>query len=1509
MLMESGADTEDSAVLPGPGGDGARTPPPSALPSPPWYRRWRWPLRFAAALLVLLVGAFIYVRWRFNGARLAHFVADDILNVQFRGRTQVESIEWPVSAVFDLRHVEVTLKQVHVYDPENRLVLWLPEVKASVDAWELIKPHWLGGHGDIIVHRLDVPQGGYCDVSQQMDYGNPFWVETGFIAAFSPRIPVAGRAVHERPAGYQGPLINLHNATLQHIDLNLDMLGWHARANDINTTAWLWMSQRDPRHPVFMFSVPGDPAQPARIGAAEVNLGAGQIFDLYQTRLHRFGQLPDAPEEMVWQLDATTIEGAQVETHGSLGLDPPAHENVEFDLVARRARGLLQRYSEGIVTGAESVATLGIHGPAADLTLTARVERAEVDARAYSPQAPLAQVPVAAITWRIGRDDADIDELQVDALGGTMHGSGTLDISAGLPTFVVDLKLAPAVDLSAWLPREALRLAGTGELSGNVRLYGSVEDVWANPIDLQLGRAHTTGALNWTRKTGEILPVGLRVDVPEAGATARASGSINVLKRTMALGFNVSIARLQPWLVRLRSPAVASAASARGLVSGSFDAPRVTAQVAAEGVPWTGHAEARLDYGPGHLTLKELRAAPLGGSLVAGAKIRIGGRQMYIDEAWASASDLTLSKIPGLGHILGGVGSIELTVLGTVAKPQASVAAVAHDLTVSGEPLGTLETEIRTDEDGLTIDRLELATPEASLKASGTVGYKGDLDLALDIAKLPLATLPGLANENGLGVDGNASLELRVGGSTRAATLDGRLGLAGVAFGQTMFGAGTLSVNSPAPGVARFGGKLFQGKFVVDGEAQLLPPYRVSARIAFKRVEIDEFTTVAAALGVHGWFSGHVEVAWTDKLQISLRVTELEASVDGYDERGRPTPVPISNVGEIALEYDGVTARLLEPARLRTPEGEFSLEGSAGAKALDFAIHGEVQLALLEAYTRRYVDKVAGVARADLRVTGAPENAQVRGTLALSNVHVTPRGAETELVVPLGTLTVSNDRLEVDGLAIEVDGHRLDINGQVTLARWKPSRIDARLSGRIAAALLGIAAGQQVADTSGSAPISVSVTGDFANPNIEGTLSFDSPFNVSPRSLRREVALTTGRVVFKNHTLTVDGVRGTIDDGTIAVDGYLRLAGWKFESINVQAKLNALKHRVPGVLEVEANTDVRLTGGRDGLALTGRVEVVDGRYYQSFKVTKLLVPVRTRERTVPFWQGVPLLERLHLNLTVTTTGNFGVDTNWATLQMSGNVTITGTPVDPRLGGQVRVEEGTLHIFFLRPKFDVEGGTVSFTPLEHAAEGTSVDISGRSLYVDRDERQHNVRMHVYGRLTSLFFDLSTEEGLNSAQTLVLISAGRTSDEVRQQARGETGQVVPKDTSTSSAGGVGDSGGVAGTADRLVKDFASDFLSVMIEEPFKNKTGLDCARLEIGTESSLFYTCKKFGRVGRLEFEWEDGYQGRQRLKGGFSTKMTNRLSLSYIIDRRPLESGNEENSTTQSFELKYRWTVK
>ena len=58
----------------------------------------------------------------------------------------------------------------------------------------------------------------------------------------------------------------------------------------------------------------------------------------------------------------------------------------------------------------------------------------------------------------------------------------------------------------------------------------------------------------------------------------------------------------------------------------------------------------------------------------------------------------------------------------------------------------------------------------------------------------------------------------------------------------------------------------------------------------------------------------------------------------------------------------------------------------------DVAKMRPVQLALLQKYLDRWLDRVTGVARVDLRATGTPAAPLVRGSLTLADVQVVPRG-------------------------------------------------------------------------------------------------------------------------------------------------------------------------------------------------------------------------------------------------------------------------------------------------------------------------------------------------------------------------------------------------------------------------------------------------------------------------------------------------------------------------------------
>jgi autotransporter translocation and assembly factor TamB len=868
--------------------------------------------------------------------------------------------------------------------------------------------------------------------------------------------------------------------------------------------------------------------------------------------------------------------------------------------------------------------------------------------------------------------------------------------------------------------------------------------------------------------------------------------------------------------------------------------------------------------------------------------------------------------------MLSGTLAFEMEASGPPPHPRATMTVTGRGLAVQGEPLGDLDAELHTDEHGVAVDRLVLGDEDRAVALLGKVGWRGELDLHLDARKIPIATLPGLSADPGLGADGLVSLDINARGTLAAPSVDGHLQLAQIAFGQTIFGAGRLDLEPDGPGEVHFHGSLFQGKFAVDGRASLRAPYTASLEVEFHRVEIDEFTTVAELYGVTGWASGHVKLEYTpQKLAYSLVVDELRAEVAGEDERGRPTPVIVTTNSPIHVEYDGKVATLVEPVTLATAQGEFTVSGSAGA-TLALRVRGEVELGLLHAFTYRYIDSVSGTASTDVSIGGTMAAPQLEGSLTFADVAIKPRGNEAVLGLPRGTIRFDNQRIGVEEVTLALDDDRLVLTGGVSLAAWKPDRVDLHLDGRLSARLLELVAGAQVSGASGSAALTARLFGPVAGPTVEGTITFDSKpgkqFEITLRALGRRVEVQRGTLALtRAGEVRVVDLGGTSEDGTFQIAGNANISGWRFHSIDVSASVVGMKYRIPKILELEFNADdIHLHGTSQQLALDGTINVADGRYTQEFNVVNQFInPVRTSERTAPFWQGVPVLERLRLNMTINTNGLFAIQNNIAQeTTLSGHVSISGTPADPRLGGNIKVEQGVLKIPFAgRARFEVEpnGGNITFNSYQPIADGARVSLIAHAPYIDREERQYEITLRIEGPLNRLVIDLTTNTGMNFAQTVILISTNRTEETLRQQARGDSSNAA-RDTSSGSSAAAGGQG-LASETDQLIKGVAGDALGVFIEDPLKRTFNIDCVRLEVGTESAQIYVCKRIARGVKLDGDIEYGYQGNAtRYRTGVTARVNNYMSLVFDYEtRNDVTTSNEQTGSTR-MELKFRWII-
>jgi autotransporter translocation and assembly factor TamB len=1518
-----------------------------------------------------------FIAWRFSGPNLAIFIEKQ-MNGPIRGRVSCDEVRWPVwkwplyfigGAKMPLELVNVRLFAPGPGQTKDDKVLDVPLATGKLAGLALIAP-W--GYGDILVDDLHLlPAGGRKVWAKVQQYQNPIPdrhpdrpYEIGFLNVLSP-------AKVGKPSNEPGLIIHLRDYYFEDVDLELDFSpGWKADLHGVTTGGELYYSARDVAAAQFTYTVwplaragedaAGEGGQLlATSGVVDVG---GVVLDLRDVRVGRFGQYHEcqpglacrldgrvldgpvtdgnperkaAQDTFVFDLHARTTDGAEVAVSGELGnlLDlKPGAGTVDLDARVTGGGALAERLSAKRLGGDAASAEISMTGLMVGPMIDAHVRGVEV----HGLPKPVTVVDLVA-SYDSAMGEAEVRRLEVAGLGGRAEIAASLNVP-GRRLHEATVRVPEPIDVGPYLPPDVRSLAEGTLASGGLHIAGVGDEVEIDQIDVALGKAKLTGAVtlaedhvSTTRlevvldgdrvtfaESNVPLPPGVRLPMPQA-ERATVARRQNTLKVT----FDVNVARLAPYLRRFHAPAVATGLTANGTITGALDAPVVGAHVSVRGVPIIGGLDLDLTYltASGRLDLDRVSGHPLGGAIAGKAHLRIG-REVAIIDATLEGQGLDLGRSPYAPGLLGGDVGFRLTGSGTTRRPDLVLTAGGRDLSIIGFSLGAGTAAVTVDGDGVAINTLRVGQPSTgTLEASGRIGFDDPPDLRLDVRRIPVALLPGVRERPDLGLDGRATIAASIAGTLSRPEVRGSLAVAGFSVLGDLLGTGRLELAPAGPGRMRVAGSLFQGKIAVDLDVGLIAPFTSSGRIAFHRLEIDEFAPeLAEAVGAHGWVTGSIDFSTEPGRGAELILTEAVANIDGVDALGRPLPLTVRNRGEIAIHIDPTTstATFAHPVRLESERGGFTLAGSASPKALALEVKGTVYLALLEFYTRRFVDQAEGSAEVDVRVGGTLAQPLVTGTVAFKDAAIRLHDQEQAIRIPRGTLTLSRDRISVDGLIVAVADQTLGASGVVRLAGYRPVDLDLAVTGRISGALLAMLLPREISHASGSASARLTVKGAPANPLLDGSVRFDSPFELSPRGLRREITLTGGEIRLSNRRVALAGIAGTIEEGTFALSGGDRpeatvlLTNWQPTDVDVRVSLSGFPYRLPDSLELELDADVLLGGGARGLTLAGALRVVDGRYIEKFRITDYFVPERTHERSTPFWLGQPLLENLGLDLTIETTGAFRVANNIAQIPLTGKLVIGGTLSRPTFDGELRADEGTFRIPATRiSSFALQGGNVTFYGTRRMGQDTpTISLAAESPFIDCDNNSHLVSLVITGTLNHLVWQLSTDTGLNNAQTLFLITTCRTTDEMRARARGDIAE-APTATTPTAVSGVLATGGASSfssASDQVIKDVTSELMSIFIEDPLKNTIGLDSLGVSFGTEGFVIGFTKRLWTKLVLRGDGEISYSGLWGGAIGLESKVTDDFTAGIFGVRRPPDHESEEATTSGRMQIKVHFVV-
>jgi translocation and assembly module TamB len=346
-----------------------------------------------------------------------------------------------------------------------------------------------------------------------------------------------------------------------------------------------------------------------------------------------------------------------------------------------------------------------------------------------------------------------------------------------------------------------------------------------------------------------------------------------------------------------------------------------------------------------------------------------------------------------------------------------------------------------------------------------------------------------------------------------------------------------------------------------------------------------------------------------------------------------------------------------------------------------------------------------------------------------------------------GALTLRALRLAGEGTDLEIAGEA-GVLGSGALAITARGTADLRALAALSRRLRG----------SGSARLSVTVSGTSLDPRVDGRLTLEGA-GLRVRGFPHGLEATQGSVRFNESALEVEGITGTLAGGTVELQGRATYAQGKVTSFDLRPVGHDIALRYPEGIRSLLDADLRLFGDDDRQWLTGSIDVKQATYSRRYDVASELLA------THPAAEGATTLEEgLRFDLKIRAPGTLRIDNNLANLQARADLTLQGTASEPVVVGRAEVDRGRL--YFQGQTYVIRRGVIDFTNPRKIDPLFDIEAETRI-------RSYRVNLKVNGTLDRVTPTLSSDPPLSSVQILNLL-AGADDTVVSSMTDSQAGQ---------------------------------------------------------------------------------------------------------------------------------------
>ncbi|HET7440452.1 MAG TPA: translocation/assembly module TamB domain-containing protein, partial [Terriglobales bacterium] len=285
--------------------------------------------------------------------------------------------------------------------------------------------------------------------------------------------------------------------------------------------------------------------------------------------------------------------------------------------------------------------------------------------------------------------------------------------------------------------------------------------------------------------------------------------------------------------------------------------------------------------------------------------------------------------------------------------------------------------------------------------------------------------------------------------------------------------------------------------------------------------------------------------------------------------------------------------------------------------------------------------------------------------------------------------------------------------------------------------------------SSGTVTAGLSVAGTVSDPLLQGRVEI-SDGAVSYIDLPSGLSNMNGTLIFNQDRLQIETLTARTGGGSLNLGGsvtYFR--GTPNFDLSIQGQ--EIRLRYPPGVSSTANTDLRLVGNSSSAALSGDITITKLAVTPGFDFASYL---ERSKQSVAVPTGNSLLNRLKLDVHITTTEDLQMQTALAKLTGDADLRATGTAAKPVLLGRVDILEGEVN--FNGAKYRLERGDVTFN--NPVRIDPILDLQATTRVSDYD-----ITVNLTGEADKLRINWRSEPPLPETDIVGLLAMGRTPEQ--------------------------------------------------------------------------------------------------------------------------------------------------